>query len=172
MKNTILLVGLLLITACTTTPQTPLEVKNSFNCIIDNFAKMTECSTQNISDNSNLGSYVSMRFSKYNNKLLIRGRFSTSAGVFVKDEVVTKVEKALDSDGKTLMLENVKESRATLCMDGRCYMNAPFDIVIDEEWLQKHKENGVSIKVYTSDGDSRIQRIPAFYIQGFLDYIK
>lgn len=174
--------GCVALSACTGgAPRNPLEVHQSFKCHLDEFAQTSICTSSKIEDDSNQSSFgsfvsggdISMYFAKNGDKLLITGAVETHAGALVRDDSKVIPEKAFDSDGTQLVMQNAKESRSRLCMDGRCYMYAEFELLIDKKWLGKYKNTGVSIRVYTNVGSvTRTQKIPAHYIEGFLNYLK
>ena len=160
----------------TTTFKTPEEVETSITCETDEFSSLTTCKMPNKNTCSDDGSdsemncvgnrtYSSLRvdYDKENSAI-----FSINGYVF--DLGWTFLESALDKDGKTILFSKT-DSTVPYCNQSACQHKEYFSISLDKNYLIKHKDSGISIKIYGKRGTARIE-LPNIYIKGFLNYIR
>ena len=76
---------------------------------------------------------------------------------------------AYDSDGNKL--NTVKISREdNTCITGSCWFYSPLGINVEQDYLEKYKDSGVSVQLFDKTGEN-IFSIPSAYIKAFLDKV-
>ncbi len=151
---------------------TPLESEQAVICKTDEFSKNTTCdganqTTESIGKDANTGSvsYLRMLYTrdKSNKHFVINGHIPCMGWCFP--------DRAIDKDGTSMDFKRT-DGEVMTCMtgSGSCLTYEYFTIKTDRKYIEKHKENGIAIKIYGKNGDSIIELSPV-YIQGFLNAI-
>lgn len=179
MKKLLILSSLLMLSACITTEtlKTAQEVENSITCTKDDFSGITNCKMpiKSTCGTDGTDAYMSCNGLVSHSGLALNYDENKKAKLAVSGYIIalkySYPKSAIDADGQSMKFSNI-DSRIELCTSATaCQHREYFDIEIDKDYLIKHKESGISIKIYGTRANARVD-LPAQYVQGMLNYIK
>lgn len=168
------LLYLIALSACVqiTTLKTAQEVEDSITCTTDDFSGITSCEMPLKSTcNDGTDSVFNCAGARINSRLRVshtdnqNARFTITGYIWSPQWTFPK--SALDADGKPMNFEATDS--IPHCTSSTCRTEEYFVIKLDKDYLNQHKNKGISIKVYGKRGNLRVE-FPAHYVQGILNY--
>ena len=166
-NSLILLWSLFTIIGCTSTPELflsdPNVAEHSVNCEKDEYKKTEYCYSPKVYRwNAAYNNHVSdvhyyFGIARHNKKAepYIIGEFTGSEWYFLN--------QAIDIDGKKLTFKEMDHE-----VPGG--IKETFSISLTKDYLKKHREKGIKIKLYGKRGNA-IMDIPPAYVEGFYNYL-
>lgn len=175
MKKLLILSSFVALSACVQvmTLKTADEVEESILCTTDDFSDITSCDVPLKRTCSIDGSDSYMHCAGYQAystlKLTHKNSKDAQFGIsgYIWSSQWTFPERALDSDGKKIAFENTDSIPS--CTTQTCRYKEYFVMYLDKNYLNAHKDTGISIKIYGKRGAARVV-FPAPYVQGMLAY--
>lgn len=150
------------------------EVEASISCITDEFSGLTTCEIpeKNTCTQTGTDTVMNCAGSRTVTKLKMAHKngkdaeFAITGYVFSSGWAFSK--RALDKDGNQLDFEQFDSD---ILGGGTSWTKEHFVITLPKDYISKHQNDGISIKIYGTRVSSRIE-IPAEYTQGMLNYMK
>jgi hypothetical protein len=180
MKKLLILFAIVALGGCRAkTFATAQEVEDAFKCETDDFSGLTTCNMQEKLTCSHDGSDWNCPSSlgmggvqTFSNLVIIYknkndATFAINGSIFGFDWSFP--EYAKDKDGRNLSLNKIDSNVS--CSGSVCSHYEYFTIKLDKKYLTKHKNTGISIKIYGKRGNSQVE-LPAVYVQGLLNFMK
>lgn len=175
MRKLLIISSLVALSACVqaVTLKTVDEVEEAITCTEDDFSGVTSCDLPLKHTCSIDGSDSYMHCAGYNAysrlKLTHKNNQDAQFGIsgYIWSSQWTFPERALDSDGEKIAFENTDSIPS--CTTSTCRYKEYFVMYLDKNYLNAHKDTGISIKIYGKRGTARVV-FPAQYVQGMLNY--
>lgn len=156
----------------------PVAAQESVKCDYDKFSELTTCQMKDVvtcGDGELLqGSRCKFPSSHFYFKTVYGKEEATTVyGIngYVRARGWTNPYRVTDLDGKDFEFNQVT-SKIAGCSQAGCQTNEYISIQLTRDYIAKHVNTGISMKIYGKTTGGVIITLPAGYVTGFNNYLK